>query len=172
MACTTCAPVCPWQWEKTTGRGAGRLCMKGPRRREVVHPYICHLPISVFYILFSHVREREDTGEKRGGPCPPTACSSVYCFILWFILLSHVKLCGIPLWLGWFHKFVDICCCCVMLCSTPSNQAANPEVTRVKGQRSHTTCVQHRQGTTSSPDLHCNPRYSCNLRLNYTLTLN
>lgn len=27
MACTTCAPVCPWQLEKTTGRGegAGRL---------------------------------------------------------------------------------------------------------------------------------------------------
>ena len=58
--------------------------MKGLRRREVVHPYICHLPISVFYILFSHVREREDTGEKRGGPCPPNVL--FICLLLYSVV--------------------------------------------------------------------------------------
>lgn len=79
MACTTCAPVCPWQWGEDGER------TKKKRRKKALsthHLAVAFLPISLFYILTNHVRGRElGEGEK---------AFSHFCH-----LSCHVKLCGI-----------------------------------------------------------------------------
>lgn len=78
MACTTCAPVCPWQWGEDGER------TKKKRRKKALsthHLAVAFLPISLFYILTNHVRGRElGEGEK---------AFSHFCH-----LSCHVKLCG------------------------------------------------------------------------------
>lgn len=53
MACTTCAPVCPWQWGEDGER------TKKKRRKKALsihHLAVAFLPISLFCILTNHVR--------------------------------------------------------------------------------------------------------------------
>lgn len=130
--------------------GNGGKTVRGPRRggeRRPCLPTTWLLPFSLFYILTNHVRGIEKgKGEKT---------FSHFCH------LSCQTLRGYFLWLGWFQEFVDICYCCCYVVFYSIKPGSQAEVTRVKVQSSHSTCmyIEHMECcTTHSSGLTLHPR--------------